>query len=127
METKTARVALAGLAHDTRLAIFRLLVPAGPEGLPAGVLGERLGLAPATLSFHLKGLRHAGLVSQRRAGRTLYYTAEYTAINELVAYLTENCCQGTACLPAVASSGKPAAPADRGSRKPITRQAIKHG
>ncbi|MGA9853719.1 MAG: metalloregulator ArsR/SmtB family transcription factor [Gammaproteobacteria bacterium] len=107
METKIARLALAGLAHDTRLAIFRLLVPAGPVGLPAGVLGERLGLAPATLSFHLKGLRHAGLVSQRRAGRTLFYAAQYAAINDLVAYLTENCCQGAACLPAVAA-GKPA-------------------
>ncbi|MDE2091026.1 MAG: helix-turn-helix transcriptional regulator [Gammaproteobacteria bacterium] len=124
METKTARLALAGLAHDTRLAIFRLLVPVGHEGLPAGVLGERLSLAPATLSFHLKGLRHAGLVSQRRAGRTLYYAAEYTAINELVAYLTENCCQGAACLPAVAV--KPVAAVARASRKPITHRAIKH-
>jgi ArsR family transcriptional regulator, arsenate/arsenite/antimonite-responsive transcriptional repressor len=127
METKTARLGLAGLAHDTRLAIFRLLVPAGPEGLPAGVLGERLGLAPATLSFHLKGLWHAGLVSQRRAGRMLYYAADYTVINDLVAYLTENCCEGAACLPAVTSSSKPTAPANRASRKPITHRAIKHG
>lgn len=127
METKTARLALAGLAHDTRLAIFRLLVPVGPEGLPAGVLGEQLGLAPATLSFHLKGLRHAGLVSQRRAGRTLFYAAEYAAINDLVAYLTENCCQGAACLPAVAVAGKPSAPVARVSRKPMPQRTIKHG
>jgi ArsR family transcriptional regulator, arsenate/arsenite/antimonite-responsive transcriptional repressor len=104
MEEKTARVALAGLAHDTRLAIFRLLVPAGPQGIPAGSLGEQLQLAPATLSFHLKELRHAGLVSQRREGRTIFYAANYPAINWLIAYLTENCCQGGACLPAVATT-----------------------
>jgi DNA-binding transcriptional ArsR family regulator len=117
METKTARLALTGLAHDTRLAIFRLLVPAGLEGVPAGVLAEQLRLAPATLSFHLKELRHAGLVSRRRAGRTLYVAAEYTAINALIAYLTENCCQGAACLPA--AGGKPV-PAVRAPRKPKT-------
>jgi len=119
METKTARLALAGLAHYTRLAIFRLLVPAGLEGVPAGVLAEQLRLAPATLSFHLKELRHAGLVSRRRAGRTLYVAADYAAINALIVYLTENCCQGAACLPAVAVGGKPV-PAARAPRKPKT-------
>jgi ArsR family transcriptional regulator, arsenate/arsenite/antimonite-responsive transcriptional repressor len=121
MEAKTARLALAGLAHDTRLAIFRLLVPAGSEGLPAGVLGEQLGLAGATLSFHLKELRHAGLVSQRRAGRTLYYAAKYAAINELLLYLTENCCQGAACMPAM-STARQAAPSTRSVRKPAARR-----
>jgi len=127
MDTKTARVALTGLAHDTRLAIFRLLVPVGPEGLPAGALGEQLGLAPATLSFHLKELRHAGLISQRRAGRTLYYAAEYAAINDLVAYLTENCCQGAACLPAVAAPRKPATHAVQLADKHGTRRVVKRG
>ncbi len=96
METKTALTALTGLAHATRLAIFRLLVPAGAPGLAAGQLGEALRLPPATLSFHLKELRHAGLLTQRRAGRTLYYAADYTAMNALLAYLTENCCQADA-------------------------------
>lgn len=96
METKTALTALTGLAHTTRLSIFRLLVPAGAPGLAAGQLGEALRLPPATLSFHLKELRHAGLLTQRRAGRTLYYAADYTAMNALLAYLTENCCQADA-------------------------------
>ncbi len=106
METKTARLALTGLAHDTRLAIFRLLVPAGPEGLPAGELGDQLHLAAATLSFHLKELRHAGLVSQQRAGRSIFYAADYTAMNGLIAYLTENCCQGVACTPAAPAAAR---------------------
>lgn len=120
MEIAIARQALAGLAHDTRLAIFRLLVPAGPEGLPAGALAEQLQLAPATLSFHLKELRHAGLISQRRAGRSIFYAADYTAINALIAYLTENCCQGADCLPAV-TPGKTSPPA-RARRKHAVRR-----
>lgn len=92
--------ALAGLAHDTRLALFRLLVPAGHDGLAAGNLGAQLKLPPATLSFHLKELRHAGLVSQRRQGRAIYYAADYAVMDALIAYLTENCCQGAACEPA---------------------------
>ena len=103
METKTALLALSALAHDTRLALFRLLVTAGPAGLAAGELGERLDLPPATASFHLKELRHAGLVSQRRAGRSIFYAADYAAMNGLLAYLTENCCQGAACAPAEAA------------------------
>ena len=97
MEPNTAIRALGALAHDTRLAVFRLLVQAGEPGLPVGTIGERLDLAPATLSFHLAGLRHAGLVSERREGRTLYQTAHYPAMNELLGYLTENCCQGVDC------------------------------
>ncbi|HVA54529.1 MAG TPA: metalloregulator ArsR/SmtB family transcription factor [Gammaproteobacteria bacterium] len=123
METKIARLTLTGLAHDTRLAIIRLLVPVGPEGLSAGALGEQLGLAPATLSFHLKELRHTGLVSQRRTGRTLFYAAQYAAINDLVAYLTENCCQGAACLPAVVAMGKPASKARVTRPRKIMRRA----
>lgn len=113
METKAALTSLAGLAHGTRLAIHRRLVTAGPEGIPAGVLAEELDLAPATLSFHLKELRHAGLVSQRRDGRTIYYAADYAAINGLIAYLTENCCQNPACTPVAAMASKPAKPVRR--------------
>jgi ArsR family transcriptional regulator, arsenate/arsenite/antimonite-responsive transcriptional repressor len=96
MEKKTAIAALAALAQDTRLDVFRMLVQAGAEGLPAGQIGERLDLPSATLSFHLSQLRHAGLVTFRREGRSLIYVAEYAAMNDLLAYLTENCCQGDA-------------------------------
>ncbi|MGH8506815.1 MAG: ArsR/SmtB family transcription factor [Stenotrophobium sp.] len=105
METRNVLLALSGLAHETRLALYRLLVTAGPTGVAAGELSERLNLAPATLSFHLKELRHAGLVTQRRDGRSIFYAADYAVMNDLIAYLTENCCQGTACAPA-AGSGK---------------------
>jgi ArsR family transcriptional regulator, arsenate/arsenite/antimonite-responsive transcriptional repressor len=94
MEKSDAITALAALAQESRLDIFRLLVQAGPDGLPAGQIGERLGLPSATLSFHLNQLRHAGLVRFRRDGRSLIYAAEYAAMNGLLGYLTENCCQG---------------------------------
>lgn len=93
----TALRALAGLAQDTRLAIFRLLVEQGPEGLAAGEIAERLQLANATASFHLKELKHAELVTPRQAGRFIYYSANYTTMNGLIGYLTENCCQGSTC------------------------------
>lgn len=101
MEKSNAIASLAALAQDTRLDVFRLLVQAGPEGVPAGRIGEVLGLPSATLSFHLNQLRHAGLVSFRREGRSLIYTAEYATMNALLSYLTENCCGGTeaACAP----------------------------
>ncbi|WP_298283262.1 helix-turn-helix transcriptional regulator [Acidocella sp.] len=94
MNKSDALTALAALAQEARLDVFRLLVQAGPEGLPAGQLGERLGLPSATLSFHLKELRHAGLVRFEREGRSLIYSAELANMNGLLAYLTENCCQG---------------------------------
>lgn len=97
MELARALKALAGLAQDTRLGIFRLLVEQGPEGLPAGEIVERLELANATASFHLKELAHAELVTPRQAGRFIYYSANYATMNGLVAYLTENCCKGNAC------------------------------
>lgn len=99
MEKSSALAALAALAQDSRLDIFRLLVQAGADGLPAGRIGEILALPSATLSFHLNQLRQAGLVRFRRDGRSLIYAAEYAAMNGLLAYLTENCCQGdaTAC------------------------------
>lgn len=94
MEKTKAVAALAALAQGSRLDIFRLLVQSGAEGLPAGHIGERLGLASATLSFHLSQLKHAGLVTFRRKGRSLIYLAEYPVMNELLRYLTENCCAG---------------------------------
>ena len=94
MEKIDAIAALAALAQETRLDIFRLLVRTGAEGLPPGQISERLGLPAATLSFHLNQLKHAGLVTFRREGRSLIYMAEYQAMNGLLAYLTENCCQG---------------------------------
>ena len=84
--------ALAALAHETRLALFRMLVEQGPDGLSAGVIAERLGIPPSSLTFHVQHLHRAGLITQRRVSRQLIYTAEFTAMNGLVGYLTENCC-----------------------------------
>jgi ArsR family transcriptional regulator, arsenate/arsenite/antimonite-responsive transcriptional repressor len=101
MDQDNAIAALGALAQDTRLALFRLLVTAGAAGLSAGTIAERLGVPPSSLSFHLHQLLHAGLVTQRRLGRQLIYAAEYNAMNELLAYLTENCCgRGASCMPA---------------------------
>jgi DNA-binding transcriptional ArsR family regulator len=93
--------ALSALAQTTRLGIFRLLVQAGPEGIAAGQIGEKLDLAPATLSFHLAGLTRAGLARSRQEGRFVIYSADFQAINALVGYLSENCCGGRVCAPAV--------------------------
>jgi DNA-binding transcriptional ArsR family regulator len=106
MESKAAIRALGALAHESRLAIYRLLVQAGPKGLAVGAIGDKLELAPATLSFHLAGLRHAGLVSERREGRTLYQAADFGVMNKLVGYLSENCCQGADCDVACAPQPK---------------------
>src|SRR5262252_10953680 len=92
MDQKGAIAALGALAQETRLALFRLLVVAGPAGLPAGVIAGRLGVLPSSLSFHLAQLVHAGLITQRRMSRQIIYSAEYGAMNDLLAYLTENCC-----------------------------------
>ena len=96
-ESRDAVEVLSALAQETRLAIFRLLVQQGPEGLAVGEIAERLHLAGATLSFHLKELAHAQLVSARQAGRFIYYSANYRTMNGLVDYLTRNCCQGATC------------------------------
>jgi DNA-binding transcriptional ArsR family regulator len=92
MEKKGAIAALGALAQETRLDVFRLLVTQGPAGLPAGAIADRLGVLPASLTFHLKELQYAGLITQRRLGRQLIYAAEYGAMTRLLAYLTENCC-----------------------------------
>ena len=91
--------ALAALAQEKRLAAFRLLVEAGPQGLPAGRIGEELELPGATLSFHLAHLARAGLVKSRQEGRFVIYSAEFQNMNQLVGFLTENCCGGRACAP----------------------------
>jgi ArsR family transcriptional regulator, arsenate/arsenite/antimonite-responsive transcriptional repressor len=99
METTEAIQALSALAQETRLGVYRLLVQAGPEGMAAGHIGEKLGLAPATLSFHLAGLARAGLAQSRQDGRFVIYTVNFDHMNSLVAFLTENCCGGRACTP----------------------------
>jgi ArsR family transcriptional regulator, arsenate/arsenite/antimonite-responsive transcriptional repressor len=101
MDQKHAITALGALAQETRLDLYRLLVATGPAGLPAGVIAERLGVLPSSLSFHLAHLTRAGLITQRRLSRQLIYSAEYATMNGLLAYLTENCCgRDAACVPA---------------------------
>jgi len=96
MEKQIVIAALAALAQETRLDIFRLLVRAGSEGLPAGAIAEALGVPSATLSFHLKELRSAGVAHCRREGRSLIYSPDFDAMNDLLGFLTENCCAGVA-------------------------------
>jgi ArsR family transcriptional regulator len=114
MEKLDAIAALGALAQETRLDIFRLLVRAGADGMPAGHIGERLGLPSATLAFHLKELKNAGLATCTRNGRSLIYAAAYPRMNALLEYLTENCCQGnpaacgleiSTCKPSTARPG----------------------
>src|SRR5258708_23936517 len=100
MESKTAVAGLAALAQDARLAIFRLLVQKGPGGLCVGDIGAKFDMAPATLSFHLKELAHAGLLVARQEGRFIYYAPDFEEMNALVSYLTENCCAGAGSAPA---------------------------
>ena len=109
MEIRTAVTALCALAQETRLAIFRLLVEAGPEGLCAGDIGARLGVAPATLSFHLAQLANAGLVDARQQSRFIFYSANFEAMNGIDGFLTENCCGGRPCPPAKAKRRKTSA------------------
>ncbi len=94
METSDVIAALSALAQGTRLAVFRYLVEAGPDGVTVGRIGEALDVPPATLSFHLKELSHAGLVTTRQESRFIWYSANYKTVNTLIAYLTENCCRG---------------------------------
>jgi DNA-binding transcriptional ArsR family regulator len=102
METLDAVTALAALAQDNRLDVFRLLVRAGPAGMPAGEVAAKLGLPPNTLTFHFDRLRNAALVSVRREGRSMIYAARFDAMNDLLGFLTENCCGGNPgeCFPA---------------------------
>jgi DNA-binding transcriptional ArsR family regulator len=104
MELKSIVEALAALAQDSRLQLYRLLVQAGPEGLAASVLAERLGIPPNTLSFHLKTLSHADLVLARHEGRFIYYSANYEQMSSVLGFLTENCCGGRSCAPVVVAA-----------------------
>jgi DNA-binding transcriptional ArsR family regulator len=113
MKTPEAVGAMAALAQETRLAIYRLLVEVGPNGLAAGAIAARLDVAPSSLSFHLAQLTHARLINQRRMSRSLIYAADFAAMNGLVAYLTENCCGGQSCAPVCEPAKMPA----RRSRK----------
>jgi DNA-binding transcriptional ArsR family regulator len=112
METKHAVEALSALAHEHRLGIYRLLVEQGPAGLPAGAIGEAVGLAPSSLTFHLQNLHRAGLIAQRRESRSLIYSVDFAAMHELVGYLTENCCAASA-----ASCASECTPAPKVSKK----------
>ena len=102
VDPKQAVNALSALAHEHRLAIYRMLVERGPDGLPAGAIAERLGVPSSSLTFHLQHLLRAGLVTQRRVSRQLIYAADFATMNGLVGFLTENCCGrgASACLPA---------------------------
>jgi ArsR family transcriptional regulator len=114
MKTPAVIEALAALAHEYRLAIYRLLVQQGPRGLAAGAIGERVGLQPSSLTFHLQSLQRAGLITQQRASRQLIYSADYDVMNGLVGYLTDNCCAAAdtaACCPAPAA--RPSRPVRR--------------
>lgn len=113
MKTNQVIDALGALAHEHRLAIYRLLVEQGPEGLPAGRIGERVGLVPSSLTFHLHALRRAGLIVQTRASRQLIYSADYVNMNELVGYLTDNCCAASATSCAATCAPRPVKPRRR--------------
>ncbi len=118
MDAKLAVSALGALAHEHRLACYRMLVEAGPNGLSAGVIAERLGIPPSSLTFHLQQLLHSGLVTQRRASRQVIYAGNFEAMNTLVAYLTENCCGQGAAAPACSPACVPqAAPESRDTRR----------
>jgi ArsR family transcriptional regulator len=116
MKTTQVIEALGALAHEHRLAAYRLLVERGPQGLSAGAIGEGIGLVPSSLTFHLQALQRAGLILQRREGRQLIYSADFDAMSGLVGYLTENCCAGSdqAC----ATACKSVAPATKIRSKP---------
>lgn len=122
MEPLEAVAALGALAQENRLEVFRLLVQAGPRGLPAGQIAERLKLASPTLSFHLAQLRHAGLVKVTRDGRSLIYAADYDGMNELMGFLTENCCAGDAAGCGVPACEPAARTVVRRRSRGVTRQ-----
>ena len=117
MEGKQAIAGLGALAHDTRLAVFRLLVQRGPDGLSAGTIAQALDLTPSSLTFHLQQLMHAGLITQRRMSRQLIYAADFSVMNALIGYLTENCCgSGAVCAPVCC-------PGSTGTANPSDRQS----
>ena len=98
MDTKKIVAALGALGQETRLEVFRLLVQRGPNGLPAGAIAEALDVPPSSLTFHLRELTHAGLITQRRLSRQMIYAADFAQMNAMLSYLTENCCGGNPSL-----------------------------
>lgn len=123
MKTLSAAELLAALGHESRLSIFRLLVEAGPEGMVPGTIGEKLDLPPATLSFHLAHLSRVGLIKGKRESRFIRYSADYVAMDDLLAFLTHNCCQGNACLPKSAAADKPKKPRSQTRKSPSRKVA----
>lgn len=124
MHTDETISALAALAQSSRLAVFRLLVQTGPEGMAASRIAEQLSISPSSLSFHLKELTHAKLVAGRHEGRYIIYAANFDTMNNLIAFLTKNCCEGKPCTPGnacgpAATSAVPATPAKSRSRKAV--------
>lgn len=120
MKSPQAVDALAALAHEHRLAIYRLLVQSGPEGLSAGTIAKRVGMLPSSLTFHIQSLQRAGLVTQTRVSRQLMYAADFAAMNHFVDYLTENCCGGAqSCAPVCKPDGAKGA----ANRPPATRMS----
>lgn len=112
MDARQAITALGALAHETRLQVFRMLVQRGPDGLSAGTIANELGIPPSSLTFHLQQLAHAGLVTQRRISRQIIYATDFAAMNQVMGYLTENCCGNAetcapVCRPAAASTSRP--------------------
>ena len=126
MKSSETVSALGALAHEHRLAVYRLLVERGPAGLPAGAIATKVGLVPSSLTFHLQALQRAGLISQRRESRQLFYAADFDTMSALVDYLAKNCCGGTqdcatGCAPASVAN-KPRARSRKAARAPkITR------
>jgi DNA-binding transcriptional ArsR family regulator len=122
MDSQDAVQALSALGHETRLAVYRMLVEIGPEGLSAGAIAERLEIAPSSLTFHVQHLQRAGLITQRRVARQLIYAADYGAMNALLGFLTENCCgRGSAawtpaCCPVPVDGAEDAAPPETTKR-----------
>jgi len=111
MKLLSAVEVLGALAHEHRLAIYRLLIKHGPEGLPAGVIGSRIGLTPSSLTFHLQALQRAGLTKHARVGRQLFYSADFSAMHDLLGYLTDECCvESASCAPDCAPARKSKAP-----------------
>ncbi len=123
MNTKQAVVKLASLAQETRLRIFRLLVEAGKDGINASAIAEALDLAPATLSFHVAHLARAGLVNARQESRFIFYSVKYSSMDDLIAFLSQNCCQGNACLPKTAAANSTEKPR-RVAKKAVSKESL---